>query len=147
MSDSKGKKCYELQGKWNSSITAKSVATNESIELGLRKPEAKDFEKQYFFSTFDINLNNLTQSMLSYLPATDARFRPDVRALENNLSELCESENKRLEQKSKRLTYSGHQPLWFDVTEKDEKISTRFNREYFKARDSGSWPDTNDIYN
>lgn len=48
-----------------------------------------------------MNLNLLNSEVLHMIPTTDSRLRPDVKALENGLIELGESERARIYRKEK----------------------------------------------
>jgi len=51
------------------------------------------------FTKFAMQLNYIPKNLEKNLPPTDARFRPDQRALENGDYELAASEKHRLEEK------------------------------------------------
>jgi len=77
-------------------------------------------EHDYYFSEFDINLNNDDPELLKTLPITDSRFRPDQRALENQSIEFAKSEKLRLEERQ-RKEKAGR-----------EKQDVEYNAKYFK---------------
>uniref|UniRef100_A0AAQ4Q6A3 Oxysterol-binding protein n=1 Tax=Gasterosteus aculeatus aculeatus TaxID=481459 RepID=A0AAQ4Q6A3_GASAC len=55
----------------------------------------------YAFSTFAMHLNEQDKSTEEVAPATDSRFRPDIRAMENGDIDFASSEKKRLEEKQR----------------------------------------------
>lgn len=48
-------------------------------------------------NTWTKNLNNLTPELNSYLPLSDSRYRPDLRAYEHGDLALASEEKNRLE--------------------------------------------------
>ncbi|XP_038052477.1 oxysterol-binding protein-related protein 1-like [Patiria miniata] len=81
-----------------------------------------DNSTQYYnFTLFAIRLNELTEQMKTHLPPTDARFRPDIRCMENGDIDSASDEKHRLEEKQRatrkhrsksKETWS---PLWFKL--------------------------------
>ena len=57
-----------------------------------------DSKAQYGMNIFSLQLNLLSNELISKLPPTDSRFRPDLRAWENGDVQLASSEKSRLEQ-------------------------------------------------
>ncbi|XP_017277989.1 oxysterol-binding protein-related protein 1 isoform X1 [Kryptolebias marmoratus] len=64
-------------------------------------PRPENSSKFYAFSTFTMQLNELSKSMEGVLPPTDSRLRPDIRAMENGDIDLASTEKKRLEEKQR----------------------------------------------
>ena len=63
-----------------------------------------DQSRQYYnFTRFAMMLNEMNPEQTCRLPATDCRFRPDIRALENGDLEAASREKERLEQKQRAL--------------------------------------------
>lgn len=153
--DSEGKSYYTLYGKWNNFLTALRLSDKSEIELIEKKPLPPDAENQYNFSEFIRNINNLSLSMLSLLPPTDSRFRPDQRGYEYGMIEEATAEKNRLEEKQRKRKKenegSGHEwnPLWFNLQldEKNEMLIS-YKGGYFEAREQRKWPeDVLDLYN
>jgi len=117
--DKDGNIKYKLKGKWNQGLTAENSSTGKSIDICQRLPEIKNWEHQYFFNPISINLNYLNVDMTKILCPTDARFRPDQRALEYGDVELAQSEKIRLEQKQRNKRKEReennevYKPRWF----------------------------------
>ncbi|KAH9302595.1 hypothetical protein KI387_014178, partial [Taxus chinensis] len=66
-----------------------------------RPDPPEDYQQQYCFNRFAISLNELKPELEVQLPCTDARFRPDQRALENGDVEKATLEKYRLEDKQR----------------------------------------------
>lgn len=150
--DKKGAAVYELNGMWNSHLTAVHVNSKQEVSLAKRKKEPNNVALQNYFTQFLINVNHLSQRMLAALPPTDSRLRPDQRAHEFGDMELASREKTRLEEnqraRKKKGVQEGYKPMWFDFTMDGNDINTRFRGEYWKCRDAGKWPDQiADLYN
>lgn len=103
----------------------------------------------YGFTRFAIELNEITEDLSDVLPRTDARYRPDQRALESGDVEKAELEKHRIEEmqrnRRKELETRGdqHQPLWFTQS-KDQSFTSNnkeekewiFNNQYWSKRDT-----------
>lgn len=82
------------------------------------KPAEADF--YYQFSLFTLQLNHLSESLRERLPPTDARFRPDQRAMEDGDLERAAREKERLEEaqraRRKEIEDNGTEyvPKYFD---------------------------------
>ena len=76
-------KFWKITGKWTEDIVAFNEETEESVTLFKAKPFPPQHDWQYLFTKFAINLNNLPDELVPFLPPTDSRLRPDQRAHEN----------------------------------------------------------------
>ncbi len=88
---------YIVKGNWNTQLNFKSPNDEAFTKIISLKDKPEKSEQQYCFSFLQIKLNHINQDMLEYLPQTDVRFRPDIRAYENGDLELATSEKNRLE--------------------------------------------------
>ena len=156
ITDKNGKAVYRVCGKWNSFLNVIDLATNQETQIVTREPNPDKFELQYYFGKFSINLNNLTQDLMSKIAPTDVRLRPDQRAYEHGDLELASSEKERLEQKQRakrKLLSDGHEIFdskWFAFEMNGDEIKAKFKHEnsYFACRETGNWPnDLRDLYN
>jgi len=88
-----------LSGKWSESLNyrLKHALKDEFLWKANANPDQYDW--QYWFTDFAINLNNLPSKMKAVLPRSDSRLRPDQRALEENNIDLATTEKTRLEEK------------------------------------------------
>lgn len=79
----------------------------------------EDYEMYYGFTRFATELNELDPETARVLPATDTRFRPDQRALEEGDLDAAENLKMQLEQaqreRRKRNEADGipHEARWF----------------------------------
>lgn len=154
ISDDKGNKAFELVGLWSESLTAINTKTKQELVLVKRKPEPENSSKQFYFTRFVINLNLLNSEMFAKIAPTDSRFRPDLRAFEFGNIELAGKEKTRLEEKQRARKKENekkgtpHKPTWFDFSIEGDYINVKFRNQYFKVRESGSWPEnTLDLFN
>lgn len=151
-----GKAVYSVYGKWNSFLNVTDLATNQETQIVTRESNPENFELQYYFGKFSINLNNLTQDLVTKIAPTDVRLRPDQRAYEHGNLDLATTEKDRLEQnqRAKRKHSSDGReifdPKWFHFEINGEEIKAKFKHEnsYFACRETGNWPDDlRDLYN
>lgn len=143
ITDAKGNVQYKLAGRWDKELKAINPKTNQEILLGSANPITPGSEMEFYFTQFDKNLNNLTPKMITELPITDSRFRPDNRAYENADVALADEEKVRLEEsqraRRKKLTQPW-KPLWFNIKEVNDMIISEYNGNYWKCRNKGEWP-------
>uniref|UniRef100_A0A453K582 PH domain-containing protein n=7 Tax=Triticinae TaxID=1648030 RepID=A0A453K582_AEGTS len=142
-----GEKVAMLIGKWDEAMyyvlgdpSAKPKWYDPMSEAVLLWERDKSLNQtRYNLSPFAISLNELPPHMLTMLPPTDSRLRPDQRHLENGEYEKANSEKLRLEQlqrQARRLQEKGWQPRWF---RKDEDDSYCYLGGYWEAREKGNW--------
>ena len=137
---------YLIQGKWNHYLKAISSFTGEEFHIGSITPKTEDMKKEFFFSLFSKNLNNLTSELCSKIPKTDSRLRPDIRAFEHGDINLAEKEKFKLEetQRARLGNRSGEiQSNWFEVQRnQDGVLSAKLKSNYWEFRETGIWPST-----
>ncbi|EMS50596.1 hypothetical protein TRIUR3_20355 [Triticum urartu] len=142
-----GEKVAMLIGKWDEAMyyvlgdpSAKPKWYDPMSEAVLLWERDKSLNQtRYNLSPFAISLNELPLHMLTMLPPTDSRLRPDQRHLENGEYEKANLEKLRLEQlqrQARRLQEKGWQPRWF---RKDEDDSYCYLGGYWEAREKGNW--------
>ncbi|KAE8805350.1 oxysterol-binding protein-related protein 1D [Hordeum vulgare] len=142
-----GEKVAMLIGKWDEAMyyvlgdpSTKPKWYDPMSEAVLLWERDKSLNQtRYNLSPFAISLNELAPHMLTMLPPTDSRLRPDQRHLENGEYEKANSEKLRLEQlqrQARRLQERGWQPRWF---RKDEDDSYCYLGGYWEAREKGIW--------
>ena len=118
ISDRNGIQRYRVMGQWNNYMSVQDLSTNKITKVWEKYPYPENYDHNYFFSEFAIQLNIPGESYPG-LPITDSRFRPDQRALENGDIKLAGSEKNRLEEKQRLVRKireeSGeeHMPRWF----------------------------------
>lgn len=149
-----GDKIYKIHGKWCDSISATDLKTGEVIVLWKKFPLPPDWHNVHCFTMHSLQLNYLPQRLRPFLPPTDSRLRPDVRAYENGDSKLAATEKFRLEEKQraarkiqeqKKIEYK---PAYFTrVTDPITKEDTYlFNGLYWKDREATDWRRLPDIF-
>jgi hypothetical protein len=153
--DSSSKVRYTIDGKWTESLTAYPCNENGAeikdhpIKLWTKNPLPPKSEKQYHFTLFTMQLNELPQWLAPLLPRTDSRFRPDQRAFENGNIELAASEKARLEEKQRLArrkreeANEEYHPRWFRKTDDGLWI---YSGGYWESRATGRWTNIPDIY-
>jgi len=125
ITDSQGSVLQNLFGKWSEGVYVGRAPSARCIWRPGSLPE--DAELYYGFSRFAIELNEVTEVEVRRLPPTDARLRPDQRALEEG--RVAEAENIKLgveqSQRDRRrqadnMQREGFTPLWFQLEEEAE---------------------------
>ncbi|XP_036617414.1 oxysterol-binding protein-related protein 3 [Trichosurus vulpecula] len=125
--DKGGKAVRRLFGKWHESIY--SGTRSSSTCIWRAHPMPKGHEQYYGFTQFALELNELDPLTKPYLPATDTRFRPDQRFLEEGNIEEAETQKQRIEQlqrERRRVMEENnleHQPRFFRKSSDDSWVS------------------------
>ncbi|KFP29876.1 Oxysterol-binding protein-related protein 3, partial [Colius striatus] len=125
--DKAGKVVHRLFGKWHESLYCGTTSSSNCIWRA--NPMPKDYEQWYGFTQFALELNELDLQTRSFLPATDTRFRPDQRFLEEGNIEAAEMQKQRIEQlqreRRKVLEENNleHQPRFFRKSNDDSWVS------------------------
>jgi len=146
ITDSQGSVLQNLFGKWSEGVYVGRAPSARCIWRPGSLPE--DAELYYGFSRFAIELNEVTEVEVRRLPPTDARLRPDQRALEEG--RVAEAENIKLgveqSQRDRRrqadnMQREGFTPLWFQLEEEaegEEGVARwAFNNKYWDQRQLG----------
>ena len=109
--------------------------------------EDDKFPEYFEFTNFALNLNHLNLVSLPEYPATDSRFRSDLRAQEYQMLEEAEKERARIEIKEKQRL-DMYSPLWFEpsIHELTNTTFYRFNGQYWQQREGRRWRTTLDIF-
>uniref|UniRef100_A0A8C3UJD4 Oxysterol-binding protein n=1 Tax=Catharus ustulatus TaxID=91951 RepID=A0A8C3UJD4_CATUS len=94
--DQEGKVVHRLFGKWHEGLYCGVAPSAKCIWRPGSMPT--NYERYYGFTRFAIELNELDPLLKDLLPATDARFRPDQRLLEEGNIEAAASEKQRIEE-------------------------------------------------
>ncbi|WPK27788.1 hypothetical protein PUMCH_005188 [Australozyma saopauloensis] len=93
---SKKQLSYTVVGKWTELMTLKTHTVEKEIwTAGALLP---NFEKKFGFPEFTGTLNKITSIEQDKLPATDSRFRPDMKVYSNGEIENAESLKQQLEE-------------------------------------------------
>ncbi|XP_069732928.1 oxysterol-binding protein-related protein 7 [Phaenicophaeus curvirostris] len=104
-------------------------------------PMPRDYEKNYGFTQFALELNELTPELRRVLPSTDTRLRPDQRYLEEGNVAAAETQKRQIEQlqRDRRRVMEEnnitHQARFFRrLTDASGKESWVTNNTYWKLR-------------
>ncbi|XP_056153195.1 oxysterol-binding protein-related protein 7 [Lampris incognitus] len=139
--DQSGSVIHRFGGLWHEGIFCDTLPTPKCIWKP--NPQPKDYLLYYGFSTFALELNELTADLEPLLPPTDSRLRPDQRMLEEG--QVDESDRKKDEvegmqrERRKELAKKGeeHVPRFFkkakDSCGRDVWVT---NGTYWKLRDN-----------
>ncbi|XP_072229711.1 oxysterol-binding protein-related protein 7 [Leuresthes tenuis] len=121
--DQSGNIIHRFGGLWHEGIFCDTLPTPKCIWKP--NPQPKDSHLFYGFSSFAMELNELTPELKPLLPTTDSRLRPDQRMLEEG--KVSEADNKKDEieeiQRERRK----------ELSKKGEEYAPRF---FKKAKDS-----------
>ncbi|GIL87005.1 hypothetical protein Vretimale_14185 [Volvox reticuliferus] len=137
-------------------------ASTEPQLIWSKEPELPNPTEQYCMTRFALGLNDPADPVVPHLPPTDARFRPDMRALELGEWNRATSEKLRLEEKQRAVRRirkeagQEYQPRWFRQVLFNTKDATQpasqpgsvweFTNEYWDARNRKDWGELPDIY-
>ncbi|XP_015267917.1 PREDICTED: oxysterol-binding protein-related protein 7 [Gekko japonicus] len=134
-----GKVVHRLFGKWHDGLYCGVAPLGKCIWRP--NPMPRDYEKNYGFTQFALELNELTPELKHLLPSTDTRLRPDQRYLEEGNVQAAESQKRRIEQlqRDRRRVMEDnnilHQARFFrrqvDTNSKESWVS---NGTYWKLR-------------
>jgi oxysterol-binding protein 1 len=137
-------------------LTLINNVTGEQEVVWTKNPYPDTWEYQYGFGLHQIQFNHLPESLKPKLPPTDARFRPDLKALESGDFKLAAVEKNRLEEKQRsvrRFNEKHHivpKPFFFDEwtnPEDPEQTYYRYNERYFeKERPETDWRRLPDLF-
>ena len=77
--NAQGKKCRRVVGKWSDSLAEEVGLDKHKLNVlwTAREPGIKDSEKQFGFTKFATELNEITEIEENKIPITDTRLRPD----------------------------------------------------------------------
>uniref|UniRef100_A0A452HH71 Oxysterol-binding protein n=1 Tax=Gopherus agassizii TaxID=38772 RepID=A0A452HH71_9SAUR len=133
--DQEGKVVHRLFGKWHEGLYCGVAPSAKCIWRPGSMPT--HYERYYGFTRFAIELNELDPVLKDILPATDARFRPDQRLLEEGNIEAAATEKQRIEelQRSRRR----------NMEEDNIEYKPKFFKKVIDANQRESWV-SNDTY-
>eukprot|EP00002_Diphylleia_rotans_P025260 TRINITY_DN4992_c0_g1_i1.p1 TRINITY_DN4992_c0_g1~~TRINITY_DN4992_c0_g1_i1.p1 ORF type:complete len:983 (+),score=217.14 TRINITY_DN4992_c0_g1_i1:36-2984(+) len=155
--DAAGVARMELMGTWNQSMSCRPAQSQgEWMVIWEATPRPPHSVAQYSYTSYAMAMNEQDLLSLKRACPTDARFRPDSRALENGDIATASSEKHRLEEKqraTRRLREKNQLPpavpKWF-VYKHDDDSNTDgwvYKGGYWEAWTQATWPeDTPDIY-
>lgn len=153
--DKAGKTYYKISGKWDKGLVAEPVGmAGSKFSVWHAVPPPPYTESMYHMSLMALTLNEMTAPDEGCAP-TDARLRPDVRAMENGNWEQANSVKVALEeaQRARRRDMERRRdtwrPRWFDL-KPDPCYPNRqihqFNDKYWETKETKSWEHPFDMY-
>lgn len=140
--DGDGRTVTKLFGKWSEALYCGN-APNQAKLIWRPGTMPEEHEQYYGFTRFAMELNEAEHELLSLLPATDTRFRPDQRALEEGNLAAAESLKLQLEtsqrDRRKRIEGDGKNcgPRWFSrksIGNSGEDDTWEYNGKYWELR-------------
>ncbi|XP_071754610.1 oxysterol-binding protein-related protein 7 [Centroberyx gerrardi] len=139
--DQSGSVIHRFGGLWHEGIFCDTLPTPKCIWKP--NPQPKDYLLYYGFSTFALELNELTPDLKPFLPPTDSRMRPDQRMLEEGRVDDSDRKKDEVEEmqreRRKELSKRGeeHVPRFFkkakDSSGRDVWLT---NETYWKLREN-----------
>ncbi|KAM6897474.1 LOW QUALITY PROTEIN: oxysterol-binding protein-related protein 7 [Xenentodon cancila] len=146
--DQSGNVIHRFGGLWHEGIFCDTLPTPKCVWKP--NPQPKDYMLYYGFSTFAMELNELTPDLKPFLPPTDSRLRPDQRMLEEG--KVAEADKKKDEieeiQRERRKEFAKrgeeHVPRFFkkskDSSGQDVWLT---NGTYWKLRENPGFANLN----
>lgn len=182
--DREGKKRWVLGGHWNEAIYAKKCLNSDSDNESANESQLLETEKDtlpsgvneprydgskflvwrankrqtgvvpFNLTKYAVQLNDDNPHLLEWVAPTDARRRPDQRAMEEGRYDDAAEEKYRLEEKQRKVRKQREQegvewdPKWFsrDVHPVTGDQYWRFTRDYWRNRASHKWDACDDIF-
>eukprot|EP01103_Thecamoeba_quadrilineata_P010239 TRINITY_DN214_c0_g1_i1.p1 TRINITY_DN214_c0_g1~~TRINITY_DN214_c0_g1_i1.p1 ORF type:complete len:807 (-),score=176.14 TRINITY_DN214_c0_g1_i1:77-2497(-) len=159
--DKNGQVAYTIVGKWNDIVTATNTRTNKTFDVWKAEPRPPFYKQQYHFSNFSMWLNQLAEPGATTVPPnlmpapSDARFRPDARALELGDLDLAGKEKTRVEIKQRaartQREKSGQEwePRWFEFVPQSTELSSgfwRYKGGYWESRHNMKYQNCPDLF-
>uniref|UniRef100_A0A665W0T6 Oxysterol-binding protein n=1 Tax=Echeneis naucrates TaxID=173247 RepID=A0A665W0T6_ECHNA len=148
--DQSGSVIHRFGGLWHEGIFCDTLPTPKCVWKP--NPQPKDYLLYYGFSTFAMELNELTPDLRPLLPLTDSRLRPDQRMLEEGKVEEADLKKDEIEgiqrERRKELGKKGeeHAPRFFkkakDSCGRDVWLA---NGTYWKLRENPGFAHTENI--
>jgi len=139
---SKKKEMIQLVGNWDK-ILFKVEPENKLESIWSANAFPPNYEDQYGFGQFTVELNEITPDIKDKLPPTDTRLRPDQRLYEDGKADEASEEKERLEQlqreylKEREAKGIPWEPKWFEL--KNDPVipgvkSYQYKGGYFEQR-------------
>ncbi|XP_028989992.1 oxysterol-binding protein-related protein 7 isoform X6 [Betta splendens] len=148
--DQSGSVIHRFGGLWHEGIFCDTLPTPKCVWKP--HPQPKDYLLYYGFSTFAMELNELTPDLEPLLPPTDSRLRPDQRMLEEGRVDEADRMKDEIEEiqreRRKELAKRGeeHVPRFFkkskDSCGRDVWLT---NGTYWKLRDDPGFANTENL--
>ena len=120
-------------------VSRKSGSSSYDLLWKMSEPRS-DPSKQYGFSNFAVELNEITSDIKDSLPPTDSRLRPDQRMVEEGQMDEAEEVKNKLEEKQRgRMSeLESALPQYF----KKSGSGWEYTGKYSEARKQKKWDDS-----
>jgi hypothetical protein len=109
----------KLSGHWTDRVISSDSNMKDPEVIWRKHPLPENSAKNWHYTTFAMTLNECSPELRSALCPTDARMRPDQRAMEEGQYDLADSEKARLEakqretRKRRECDNAEYSPKWF----------------------------------
>ena len=142
-----------LRGVWSEYLMADAGKGDGPFEIWRKNPPAVE-PTRYNFSTFAIQLNEITDDVDGKIAPTDSRLRPDQRFLEQGMYDEANAEKQRLEHQQRAARKAAEkgdpiQPRWFKHVpgaKLGEQLTFVYKGGYWDSRDRGAFEGCRDIF-
>uniref|UniRef100_A0A3Q2FU07 Oxysterol-binding protein n=1 Tax=Cyprinodon variegatus TaxID=28743 RepID=A0A3Q2FU07_CYPVA len=149
VTDQSGNVIHRFGGLWHEGIFCDTLPTPKCIWKP--HPQPKDYLLYYGFSSFAMELNELTPNLKPLLPSTDTRLRPDQRLLEEG--KVAEADKKKDDveeiqrERRKQLMKRGeeHVPRFFRAKDSSGRDVWLSNGTYWELRDDPGFSNLENI--
>lgn len=133
-----------LHGKWTDSLVDEATST----VIWHAGKLVTDSKKKYGFTVFTANLNEITEIERDYLPPTDSRLRPDIKAYENGNIDKAEALKLKLEQsqRERRSKGSDVKPKFFEKNKNGVWKLIQGPNGYWERRKRKDWSGINALW-
>uniref|UniRef100_A0A8C7XV32 Oxysterol-binding protein n=1 Tax=Oryzias sinensis TaxID=183150 RepID=A0A8C7XV32_9TELE len=149
--DQSGNVIHRFGGLWHEGIFCDTLPTPKCVWKP--NPQPKDYLIYYGFSTFAMELNELTPDLKPLLPPTDTRLRPDQRMLEEgkvaDADKMKDDIEEKQRERRKELSKKGeeHVPRFFkkakDSSGQDVWLT---NSTYWELRKNPGFANLDNVY-
>ena len=142
-----------IRGTWFNEIYICDNDKGDNKTVVFKKKETLD-KNGYYFSKFAVDLNYVDNSLREWIPHTDTRLRPDLRALENQDFDLAATEKARLEDAQRKRAKERsdknieYVPTYFKEVYDDVtgELIYVYCRDYWEDRKKKNWGHLMKIY-
>lgn len=87
VSDAQGNPKYHIDGKYSDKFVLKNLETREEKVVWTAPSYPENHHLQYGMNRFSLQMNNISDKLISQLPPTDTRLRKDMRLWEEGLGD------------------------------------------------------------
>ena len=151
--DKDGNTKLYIRGTWFNEIYICDNDKGDNKTIVFKKKETLD-KNGYYFSKFAVDLNYIDNTLREWIPHTDTRLRPDLRALENQDFDLAATEKARLEDAQRKRAKERsdknveYVPVYFKEVYDDVtgELIYVYCKDYWEDRKNKNWGHLMKIY-